>query len=346
MSRANGNGHLLRTFSEARRARYEEFTAAMRAVPRFIRDPIIAVDSLADDHTNTYAARVVAWVKRESWGNYSLHCIHEDGTPAFQADCAKALNIDKRRVSKAIAYHEARGRIRVSGKLLYPVISPVPPGLPEQSPEKSPEWGTFLQLWKVAHPSDFHDLQVARSRVKQLQKVLLSDYKKWLALGRSSLLTQIPSDPDDLARSVRGEIPRNERPSSSSSSFATTTMSSTLNETNLQTRFPEKVWEHAHGNTTNAFPKIQVIGYFDRCLKIAAARGETLTEDDVIAIMQQTQNNAAGGSIGKFTYYMTAAEEQTNAYLDHRWVPKAKHRAVGSLLEQVLDELNEERADE
>ena len=36
-----------------------------------------------------------------------------------------------------------------------------------------------MEGWKVSHSSDFQELEVARSTIKKINKVILSEYKKW-----------------------------------------------------------------------------------------------------------------------------------------------------------------------
>jgi hypothetical protein len=148
----------------------------------FTKDFNTALEAWRDDPLETPAARLLAWVKRSSWGRWSLYCVDEAGKPAYQVNAAADLHLDKRRVSDTVDYLVKRGYIGKDGKVLYPVISPVPADIPFRSDPKSEEHGLFLEQWKVAHSTDFHEFEVARSLVKTYRKVLLSEYKKWKAL--------------------------------------------------------------------------------------------------------------------------------------------------------------------
>ncbi len=156
------------------RVEYENQTKGLRFSKDFqshqeavMRDPLAAVGE-----------RVMAWIKRRSWGEYALFAIRDDGSPALQVDCARDLGIDKRRVSGAVDYLKRRGYVvDDEGRLLYPVISPVLASPPPKD-EKSAEYRTFVEGWKVSHSSDFEELEVALSTVKRIRKVLLSEYKK------------------------------------------------------------------------------------------------------------------------------------------------------------------------
>jgi len=170
-----------------RRGAFESATAGIT----FTKDFNPALEAVMYDPLETIASRVLAWIKRTSWGNQSLYCIRprndsdKDGrlmswTEAFQVDCARDLGIDKRRVSAAMSYFVRRGyaEMRGTAKMIYPIVSPVLADPPNKD-EKSAEYRTFLQDWKVSHSTDFQELEVACSTVKRLRKVLLCAYKEW-----------------------------------------------------------------------------------------------------------------------------------------------------------------------
>lgn len=146
-------------------------------------------DAVIQDRMATAGERVYAWIRRRSWGYYRLYCINEDGTPAFQRDCAKELGLNKSTVSHTVSYLEGRGYIRTQGKLMYPVLTPVLLDL-EGVVKKLEESATFLQSfrhffanWKESHSTEYAELEVARSTIKRIRKVALSDYRR---LRRSS----------------------------------------------------------------------------------------------------------------------------------------------------------------
>lgn len=197
--------------SDAAQAR-AEYEAATKDRP-FTKDFNAALEALINDPAETIAQRVLAWLKLRAWGNFRLYAVNKDGTPAFQSDCALDLKLKKQLVSKAVAYWKLRGYLDCKGKLLYPVISPSPPALPEKSPKKSPEWVTFLQLWQVTHSVDFAALEEARSVVKRLRKVMLSDYResqraltKKLAIKEESSLESSERSPSSVGRSSSGVL--------------------------------------------------------------------------------------------------------------------------------------------
>jgi hypothetical protein len=165
-------------FSEDPRPDFERATRDLYYTKDF-NDSLAAI---MGDRLATIAERVLAWIKRYSWGCHSLYCIVPDTTvKKFQADCARELGVDKRRVSAAVSYLERRGYVKVRGKVLYPVPSPVLGAQPNAGSEKSDEFRSFYEDWKVAHSTDIAEMEVANSTVKRIKKVLLSDYKKYLA---------------------------------------------------------------------------------------------------------------------------------------------------------------------
>lgn len=148
----------------------------------FTKDFHDSTEAIMHDPIATNGQRFMAWLKRRAWGNYRLYAAHDDSKePATQADCAHELRLDKRIISNLVAYYEKRGYLRREAKLLYPAIIPKL-GLQLEKLTRSPHFSAFLEEWKVTRSSEFESLEVARSTVKRIRKVILSDYKRWLAL--------------------------------------------------------------------------------------------------------------------------------------------------------------------
>lgn len=154
----------------------------------FTKDFNGAVEAIMNDQMATAGQRFLAWLKRYAWGEYSLYAIGEDGLPKFQVDAVRELGLSKSRVSHVVAYYEARGQVRTQDKMLYPVISPELGPRPEKVAD-SRNFSKFLEDWKVANSSNFQELEVARSTVKRIQKVILSDYKKFRQSATKADLT-------------------------------------------------------------------------------------------------------------------------------------------------------------
>lgn len=171
---------------------------------KFSKDFNTSLEAIMRDPLSTWGERFTAWLKRYSWGEYSLYAIDAEGNPRTLADAAKELAGEKvahspykvasvrSRLSHTAKYMEARNYLRREGKKLYPVISPQAAS-PTRKSCDSRNFSQFLEHYKVAHSDTFSELEVARSRVKTLQKSILSEYKKWREsqlLEGASLLTK------------------------------------------------------------------------------------------------------------------------------------------------------------
>jgi hypothetical protein len=187
---------------ERRSVATTEYEDATRGLS-FTKDFNTAQEAVMRDPMATLGQRFLAWLKRNSWGEYSLFAIGPDGLPKFQVDCCRELGCDKSRLSHVVAYYEMRGYVRVEGKVLYPVISPVF----GPDPKKLRASATFLQFiehWKVANASNFQEYEVARATYSRIRKVLFLDYKKWKAQQKkaaASLLEIARDQPVDPAGS-------------------------------------------------------------------------------------------------------------------------------------------------
>ena len=160
---------------EAREA-YEQATAKLTFTKEFFghQQAVIA------DTRNTMGERFMACVRWRAWGQNCLYCVTDTGSDAWQADFARWLGVDKRRISRLYEHYVERGYLRLEGKRLYPVLNPTlnpdgkspgPPGLFEDS--------EFAQWWKVQGPEDFSEYMVLRAEVKRLEKVRLAALKKF-----------------------------------------------------------------------------------------------------------------------------------------------------------------------
>lgn len=168
MAESNGNGR-----TTTARAEYEAATKDLR----FSKDFFPALEAIINDPLETIGTRVLAWYKRRSWGNFSLYAINDDGSDAQQSDCALALCTRKQYVSRTINYYVKRGYLYREGKKVYPSLSPSLGPKPEKV-TRSCDFLEFYEEWKVTHSSDFRDLEVARSTVERIRKVILSGYRE------------------------------------------------------------------------------------------------------------------------------------------------------------------------
>jgi hypothetical protein len=129
------------------------------------------------------AERVKAWLLRTAWGNFSEYPVTGiQGTPLGQKDCAAKLALKKTVTSNAFRRLERRGYIRSQGRLWRLNDTPVPP---QGKAGPSADYQAFLGEWQATHPEESAELEVARSTVERIRKVILSDYKRSRALRRS-----------------------------------------------------------------------------------------------------------------------------------------------------------------
>lgn len=154
-------------------AEYEHVTEGLR----FSKEFWTHQEAIMRDPMESYGTRFMAWLKRRSWGEFSLYAIREDGWEATQQHAADELGIHKQRISAVVSYYEARGYLYREGKRLYPVIAPTPPPIDQKVLADR----TFLEYWKVQHVSDFLALKVALAEVARLYKVRRRARQEWEA---------------------------------------------------------------------------------------------------------------------------------------------------------------------
>lgn len=174
----SGNGAAeIAQYSAARKRLYAEFITRTEG-RKFTKSFNSELERVMRDPLATIAERVRSWIKRYSWGHHSLYAVNQQGEFVGQSDCATELGIDKTSVSHAVAYLKKRGYVvDHDGRALEPVISPEL----KEPPKRTRDFERFFAEWKVAHSAEFEALSDARSTVKALTKVVLSDYKKWRA---------------------------------------------------------------------------------------------------------------------------------------------------------------------
>jgi hypothetical protein len=218
MSSPNGNG-------SRRKANRDEFEAATGGI-YFTKDFNTALEAIMADELASNGQRVLSWIKRRAWGNYCLYCTKDDGTPAIQADCARELNLNKGAVSAIVKYLEDRDYVRPEGKLLYPVIAPNPGGKP-QKVTSAITFQSFLENWKVANATTFHELAVADAIAKRIRLVIHGEYRRFRRSQQTAAppLNETVQTPEDykeeetngrtssVVAAPPAKAPRNVRPS-------------------------------------------------------------------------------------------------------------------------------------
>lgn len=178
---------------------YREFTEQTGQL-KYTQEFNGSLEAVMHDKLATVGQRVLAWIKRRSWGKYRIFCVMSDGvTPAFQRDCCAELGLHKSQVSRAIQYYADRGYLRLQGKLIIPVPEPTlkPPPDKAQNPDS---YAAYCERWKVANSSDFQELEVAEAIVKRIKKSRLTGYRKSRTPGSGDgpflIETIRPPEPD------------------------------------------------------------------------------------------------------------------------------------------------------
>ena len=186
---------------EKARAEYERATKGLI----FTKDFQTHQEAVMHDPLATVGERVMACILRRSWGEYVLYAIKEDGEPFYQRDLVRLLGIDKIRVSRAVSYYQRRGYLWDHPKVLRPAIDPIL-AAPDPKGKKLQEYATFLEEWKVAHSSNFEELEVARSIIKKINKVILSEYKKWKEQKRRADATLLETAESNSETDQRADV--------------------------------------------------------------------------------------------------------------------------------------------
>jgi hypothetical protein len=106
-----------------------DFNPALEAT---MRDPALSV-----------VTRVMAWLKRKSWGHFSDYPVSAiKGTELGQKDCAAELGLKRTVVSNAFGLWRDRGYIQSQGRRWLLNDSPEPNGVQASS---SPDFQAFLR---------------------------------------------------------------------------------------------------------------------------------------------------------------------------------------------------------
>ena len=240
-------------------SRYEEFQAQTARTP-FVKIPKDVLEATMRDQLATIWQRVLAWIMLYSWGNYSFYAIKDDGTPRLQRDCAAELGISKFAVSKAVRYGITRGYLQKEIKILYPLTNPQLGANCKKVAYSGNLWQLFIEEWKVANSCNFQEMEVARSTIKRIRKVVLSDYKKWLASAtnggpslykiQEDLRETDPPPPQPFFVGSNGHVEEEERPPNEPNETPTPTPQPSA----VLAPVPSKP-EDAFGELKNAYPK-------------------------------------------------------------------------------------------
>jgi len=153
-----------------------EYIAATAGLP-FTKDFFDFAEALINDEHEYPRARVLAWVRRHSWGNFHLYCVRDDGSPALQRDIAADLGIHKGTVSKTVAYLIQRGYLRDNGRRLTPVLRPE---LQEPEPDGGRTFEDYLEnVFRVANAAAYEQLKAAEKAFREARLVARNDYREY-----------------------------------------------------------------------------------------------------------------------------------------------------------------------
>ncbi len=166
---------------EYRAARFRRF---IERKPTYTVDFNPSLDAIISDESLTIRERLMALLKRRSWGNASDFCVCDDlQTPFTQADVVKALGCAKSLVSRAINELIAAGYLKNSGRLLYVLVDPRDPKANEGRSKvhyvvnDSPSFRLFLGGLAEKYDERVWELARIEAEAKRIRQELLNEYK-------------------------------------------------------------------------------------------------------------------------------------------------------------------------
>jgi hypothetical protein len=204
----------------SRDRQYAEFTSTTDG-RLFAKEFRTSQEAIMRDALETNGARVLAWIKRRSWGNFCLYCVDDAGQPVFQADCATDLGLNAGSVSKIVSYYVARGHVARSGvaKILSPVVDPQIGPAPDVV-DSDLAFQAFYENWKVSAGALFQEYEAAIATrkesdaiIRKIRKVIAGDYEKLHQAQQTEpvSLYKIPEDSSTAPTPTPTPIKRDER---------------------------------------------------------------------------------------------------------------------------------------
>lgn len=283
--------------SHARTARYREWRAAMHKL-EFIADPRAAAKAIAHDGLAPNAQRILQWLKLRAWGSYSLYCVLDNGEPAFAADCARELNIDKSSVSRSFAYLEMRGYLQRHGvsKKLYPVMKPDTDATAERLARGKTSFAEFVENWSAANSATFEKLSAARSAIKEIRQTILTDYRAARNAERAAAAT--------------GKGHRRAAPAESPAPQAQAQSATVPDEvkTALETAIPSNA----------PFSQRSAAALVTIARETAAAAGQTVSDGEIAGAIAAAAAAASGRGVRHIGFFKVAVPEKIEAVLEER----------------------------
>lgn len=150
------------------------------------------LEGIYNDARRDLGARFDAYLERMSWGNFSEYACQrtqKPGTspeirPLVQADVARALNVDRRRIQELVELRQdeglmARSEDLVNPGLLVPLFEPVAPRERSSEPGyvRGALWKAFSPRWDEEHPDLVAKLTAAEQTRREIQRRKLADFK-------------------------------------------------------------------------------------------------------------------------------------------------------------------------
>jgi hypothetical protein len=122
--------------------------------------------------------RVLAWIKRYAWGNFSEHAVERiGGKPLRQKDCARQLGLGRPEVSRAVAALVRGGLVKVEQDNLYPVRSPQSLKFKDSQDCDAGRWTQFFEEFTKSDPKTAEQYRALEKEFNQVKKVVMGRYR-------------------------------------------------------------------------------------------------------------------------------------------------------------------------
>lgn len=174
---------------------WSEFTSALKkANSKWSPVPNAILDSRVANVALPLEQRFDALLDRRSMGNWSLFSCQRDWDTGVtvadrQADYAKILGVDKRRISEVVRLRQKQGLVHsrtdlTLGHLLMPVLDRTVNRPVEESAEEGPTWKDFSERWDAEHADDLQRKAEALAAAAPYQKIAAQVNRAKLVTGK------------------------------------------------------------------------------------------------------------------------------------------------------------------
>jgi hypothetical protein len=160
---------------------------------KFTMDFNSSMEGIMADRTAAPRERVLAWIKRYSWGHYSDFAVDRIGGRALrQKDCAAQLGLGRPEISRAVAHLVRSGLVQVEQDNLYPVRNPKASMLKRGDGRGSGRWKRFFDELSTADPEEARLYRELEKQFNAVKKRIMRRYREWGKPAKSG---------DDIANS-------------------------------------------------------------------------------------------------------------------------------------------------